>query len=299
MMKSLPLVSFFLLCGCLSAQASQCGTGNISIQTLQGAKSADFAEQDALEKADMADALALCLDNPDPSFRDGLAYEGLTALLRSGELEQDRIRGLRDTLLASLDSDESDGFGAPFSALVLSEVARTDRVGPYLSDTELDDLVSQAAIYVTSVKDYRGFSDEDGWRHGVAHGADWLMQLSLNPRLTAEQHQVILDAVRKQVPASNNHAYIHGEQGRLARPVLFIAMQSNMTEEDWADWLSLIIDPAPMESWGDAFQSEGGLARLHNVRSFVQALYVNSSATSNDQVQPLLDAVAAGLIVLP
>ena len=31
-----------------------------------------------------------------------------------------------------------------------------------------------------SVRDYRGFDAKQGWRHGVAHGADLLLQLSRN-----------------------------------------------------------------------------------------------------------------------
>jgi hypothetical protein len=49
------------------------------------------------------------------------------------------------------------------------------------------------------VSDYRGFDDKEGWRHGVAHGSDWLMQLALNPALDRGQLDQMLAAIATQV----------------------------------------------------------------------------------------------------
>jgi hypothetical protein len=263
------------------------------------AKADAFETLDTRTKAVMAGAMANCLDHPDPAIRDGIAYAGLTALLRSGTLPKDDIRTLRDQLLVMAETDDADGFSAPFAALVLSEVARTDRVEPYLSETELDQLVQAAATYVIGITDYRGFSDTEGWRHGVAHGADWIMQLSLNPALTDDHANILLQAIHTQIPAGNGHAYIHGEPGRLAQPVLFIAMQQERSEQAWTEWLAPLVDPAPMSRWGEAYESEAGLARLHNVKSFLQALYVAASLSSNTEVKPLIEPVTEALRSLP
>lgn len=48
-----------------------------------------------------------------------------------------------------------------------------------------------AARNVIAICDYRSFDERDGWRHAVAHAADLLMRLALNPALTGTQ----LDAV--------------------------------------------------------------------------------------------------------
>lgn len=276
-----------------------CQSSGITLEEMKTAKAAEFETQSTAEKARMATALAECLRHPDPTIRDGLAYEGLTTLLRSGTLANDDVRALKDQLLPMTANNDADGFAAPFAALVLSEVARTDRINPYLTEAEFNQLVSAATTYVSGVQDYRGFSDIDGWRHGVAHGADWLMQLSLNPALTKDQTDRILETVRVQVPAASGHAYTYGEPGRLARPVLFVAMRGEMSEQDWTDWLTPLIDPAPMDNWGDAFKSEAGLARLHNVKAHLQSLYIGANNSSNTNVKALLPPVTEALRALP
>jgi hypothetical protein len=300
--KTLCLCTVMALSACSNGvpnRTTACQSSGVTLEEMKAAKAAGFEAQSAIEKTRMATALAHCLGHPDPTIRDGLAYEGLTTLLRSGTLANDDVRALRDQLLPMTANNDANGFAAPFAALVLSEVARTDRVESYLTEAEIDQLVGAAITYVSDVQDYRGFSDIDGWRHGVAHGADWLMQLSLNSALTKDQADRILDTARVQIPAASGHAYIHGEPGRLARPVIFVAMRGEMSEQDWTDWLTPLVDPAPMETWGDAFKSEVGLARLHDVKAFLQALYVGANNSSNTDVKALLPPVTEALRALP
>ena len=94
---------------------------------------------------------------------------------------------------------DRDGFRQPFAALVLAEVARTDRIESWLTPAQRVALVDSAARYVTSVRDYRGFDPKEGWRHGVAHGADLLLQLALNPAVDRAGLDRLLGAVAAQV----------------------------------------------------------------------------------------------------
>jgi hypothetical protein len=286
-------------CAQANTPSALCLSSNMTVEQMESGKNDAYSSLNKHAKTDMASALVNCLGHPDPAIRDGVAYEGLTSLLRSNSLPKDDIRIIRDQLLSMIGAHDPEGFAGPFAALVLSEVARTDRVEPYLTDAELEQFVQAASTYVAGVNDYRGFSDSGGWRHGVAHGADWIMQLSLNKALTEAQANTLLQAIRVQVPSGDEHAYIHGEPGRLARPVLFIAMRGDLTEQDWTNWLSPLVDPAPMSGWGDAYKSEDGLARLHNVKSFLQALYVSASVSANEDVKTLILPVTEALQTLP
>ena len=153
-------------------------------------------------------------------------------------------------------------------------------------------MVTAAASYVRSVDDYRGFDEQVGWRHGVAHGADLLMQLAINPALDRSQLEEIVDAVASQIVPSGTHFYVYGESRRLSRPVLFVAMRGLLSSTDWADWFASVGSPQPFESWSDVYSSQAGLAKLHNTRAFAQAIYV--SATANDQAE--LDVLRPGTL---
>ena len=269
------------------------------------AYSCDPSAYEILEIAEFENAedhvldLADCLRDTDPAIRDGKAYEGLTAILRSGTLPESSVRDLQTKLLDMLKADDPSAVTAPFAALVLSEVARVDRVSPYLTEAERTAFVQAAANYVSGVSDYRGFTDGDGWRHGVAHGADWLMQLTLNPNVSDADLGLIRDAVAGQVRSDGTHAYIHGEAARLARPVLFIARRGVYDQADWDAWFAKLSAPAPLESWNDAFKSEAGLAQRHNLNAFLNVLYVNADLSEDENIRAILPGTLEAIKVVP
>lgn len=243
-------------------------------------------------------AIAECLGDADPAIRDGFAYETLAARLRRGELGDGEVQALGDQLLAYLSLPDPAGFRRPFAALVLSEIARVDRISPYMTDAERQAMVDNAGDYLTTIEDYRGFDDGQGWRHGVAHGADWLMQLALNPALSKDQAQQILAAVAAQAGVSG-HTYVHGESARLARPVLFITQHGFLSEEDWTAWFETLADPAPMTDWAEAFSSEAGLAKRQNLTGFLSALYVAGDSSGSDAFEPMRAGLLGALRTLP
>lgn len=263
----------------------------------QAAKAADFVVPDGKERQRLALALAECLGHPDPALRDGLAYEALAAWLRADALDPATRVTLRDRLLAWLAPEGSDGAGfrAPFAALVLSEIARTDRVSPWMAPAGREALVAAAVAYVTGLRDYRGYMDGEGWRHGLAHGADLLMQLALNPALDRGQLDRLLAAVAAQVAPGGAPPHVHGEAERLVQPVLFVLQRGLHDEHAWSAWVAGATSPAPMAGWPEAYASEAGLARRHNVRLFLLALYAGLSESGDEALRARLPPVVAAL----
>ena len=241
---------------------------------LQGLKAGKFVLEDPARRATLALGLLECLGDPDPALRDGIAYEALSAWMRARQLDEATLAQLRDRLLPMLDEADPQGFRRPFAALVLSEVARTDRVQPWLDEAGRERLVEAAAAYLHGVRDYRGFVDGEGWRHGVAHGADFAMQLALNERLSAGQLERLRDAVASRIAPVDAPPYAQGEPLRLARPILFIARHGKHDAAQWQAWLRRVAAPAPLPGWSAAFSSEAGLARRHNVSAFLSMLYL-------------------------
>ena len=280
-----------LLLWCPGAGAA-CPPAGHDAATLRELKAHEFAVADQGERQRRALGLLDCLSDPDPALRDGIAYEALSTWMRGGQLADPTLAELLDRLLPMLSAEDTAGFRRPFAALVLSEVARTDRLQPWLSATERARLVAATADYLAGVRDHRGFVDGEGWRHGVAHASDAVLQLALNPALDATQLDRLRDAVAVQVAPADGHAYIHGEPLRLARSILFIARRGTHDGGEWERWLQRIAAPAPLPDWNAAFSSESGLARRHNVVAFLSALYL--LASEQDHV-PTRDRLLPGL----
>ena len=259
---------------------------------LQALKASGFSLADATGKQALAMGLVDCLGDADPALRDGIAYEALQHWMRGGDFDAAFLRRLRDALYSALDADDANGVRRPFAALVLAEVARTDRVAPWMSPAEREAMLARATTYLGSVRDYRGFEAGIGWRHGVAHAADWLLQLSLNPALDAPQLQRILDAVAIQAVPSAGHAYVFGEPDRLVQPVSYVARRGMLTDADWQAWLQgLSARLGPMPPEGDA----AWLARRHDLVAFLSALYIQADASQNEALRALKPHVSRAM----
>lgn len=270
--------------------------------SLRALRSAKWALADATQRQALAIGLLDCLASPDPLLRDDIAFEGLQHWLRAGALDPATARRIADLLLPRVTPEalaaDVNGVAAPFAALALAEVARVDRRTPLYSPAEREALVQAAARFLTSVRDYRGFDPKDGWRHGVAHGADWLLQLSLNPALDRRQLDRLLDAIATQVLPSGSHSYVFGEGQRLMQPVLYIAARGLHDAAFFTAWLGRI---AAAAAWpvGQPL-SQAALSRTHNARGFLWPLYVAVQESSDPPLRArLLPGLQAALRTLP
>src|SRR5204863_5540412 len=143
------------------------------------------------------------------------------------------------------------------------------RLAPLYSAPERDAFVTAAATYLAGVRDYRGFDAQEGWRHGVAHGADWALQLALNTALDKPQLDRLLDAIATQVLPPGEQSYVYGEGQRLAAPVFYIAKRGLHDTAFWTSWLGRIAGSATPS---DGQPTAAALARMHNAREFIWPL---------------------------
>lgn len=290
----LMLIVLFILA---AAPAMACPPPGYDKPALQALKKNGFAVADPARRRELAQALVGCLGNPDPELRDGIAFEALSQWMRADAFEAAQMGALRDRLYGLLDGPEGEGYARPFAALVLSEVARTDRIKPWMSAAERAAMVDKAAAYVEGVRDYRGYDDVQGWRHGVAHGADWLMQLALNPALDRAQADRILAAVVAQAVPASGHAYVFGEPERLARPVLFVAQRGLHSDAEWAAWFAALVPRI-----GDAkqaYRNVAWLARRHDLTGLLQNIYLQAGNSQDPKIRTLQPAVLAAIKAIP
>jgi len=265
-----------------------CPPAGYSRAQLLDLRAGGFVLESVQDRDTLALALMACLSEPDPAIRDGVAFEGLSTWLRAGQLSPGAIRGLYVGLLAQLaNSRDPNGFQQPFAALVLSEVARTDRIDPWMTPEMRGELVAAAARYLESVSDYRGFSETGGWRHGVAHGSDLVLQLVLNPNIDSGQVTLLMHAVALQIAPAGAVFYIYGEPARLARAVFYAFTRGDVDAAFWETWFENIASPAPLDDWSAAFSSQAGLAKRHNTMAFLLTMHLSAGSVEGDPAERL------------
>ncbi|MEM7676797.1 MAG: DUF2785 domain-containing protein [Myxococcota bacterium] len=246
-------------------------------------------------------SLAGCLAASDPRLRDGVAYELLTYWFRKASLRP----SVRSEVLARLLPWLNRGEGAPgkhaiaraFSALVLSEVVRSDGKSSWLTESQRLDLHEASIAMFARERDYRGLDPTIGWVHAVAHGADLLWRLAAHPETTVEQQRAQLTVLRPQIARPGLPPYVFNESDRLARVVTAIVLARQVPAGELRTWVEALSDPTPMARWAEAFRSPAGMARLHNVKQFLRALREESAKSQT--AGSLLAAVDEALDALP
>jgi Protein of unknown function (DUF2785) len=269
------------------AQAA-CPPAGQTRESLQALKAAQWRlAGEGAEAAREALSLGLldCLADPDPLLRDAIAFEALSAWMRARQLSVATLQEIRARLMAVLaEPPDAAGFRQPFAALALAEVARVDRLQPFLAADERAALVERGTRYLAGVRDYRGHDARDGWRHGVAHAADLMLQLSLNPQLQRAQAEAMLEAIAAQAMPAGEHFYRYGEPDRLMTPVFYLGRRGWWQAEDWQAWFDALI---ARRTPGGA-TTEAGLAQRHNLGAFLAALYVAVQEQADDAMKQRL-----------
>ncbi|MDT0604542.1 DUF2785 domain-containing protein [Thalassotalea castellviae] len=273
--------------------AKRCQTSTYDKKALLLLKEQNFLIKDTEEKTAVAKQLLDCLASPDPVLRDEIAFTGLSQWLRANDFNADFYLAMLTTLSNVISADVKDEYSVyqPFAILMLSEVARVDRKSPFLTDVAREKLVALGTKFLRSVDDYRGYHATIGWRHSVAHTADLMLQLSLNPAITKQHLDHMLSALLSQVVAKNDHFYIYGEPKRLAMPVIYIFLNDEYTIENWQTWLNDLTNPAPLKSWGEVYSSQTGLSKLHNTQNFLFAIYALIKNSNNERLSQMVPAL--------
>jgi hypothetical protein len=262
----------------------QCFSSEWKKRDLLSLKKNKFVIVNQDKKEQLALQLLNCLANPDPEIRDGIAFEAISHWLRNDKISHSVYIEMFEALTNALEKEVSDPAGVyqSFSMLVLSEVARVDRKSPFLTDKQRSYLVNIGSHYLTNLRDYRGFSSKVGWRHGIAHSADLMLQLALNPAVNKSMLDKVLQALSSQITAHDLHSYTQGEPKRIAMAVIYIFLRGEHNIDEWGSWIKKLSEPAPFNQWQNVYQSEKGLVKLHNTQSFLYALYAIIKPSKNE-----------------
>jgi hypothetical protein len=264
---------FLLACAGLSMASpahARCELHGEATPGLEQWRSSGFPMSDEAQRNARAIAMTACLGEADPFLRDDIAFGALSTWMRHDQLDTGMLVRIEQALEDAIAAADADGFGRSFAALALAEVARTDRLRPWMTPQQRSRMATLAADYLRSTRDYRGYVDGEGWRHAVAHGADWAMQLILNKALATPDAMLLLEALATQVMSADGHAYVYGEPGRLARPVAYAAARGDLDQAAMGAWLEQLATAlGPMPSGPK--QSQWWLRR-GNLENFLHAL---------------------------
>jgi hypothetical protein len=238
-------------------------------------KSKDYAVPAGADAEALVPELERWLASPDPVRRDELALEVLAAWIVDKKLlPPPALSALASRRIAALagplDPAPDAVFGRSFSALTLSFIVARDLATPFLAPDEVRVQLAAAAAYAHIEIDLRGHVGAQGWAHAAAHTGDWLRRLARHPAIGAADAPVVLGAVADLVVRRHGHNLHHGEDGRLAEPVLALARRDLIDAAMLAPWTERLLAPFHEKGAHDPAR----YAAQRNARNLLFTLFV-------------------------
>lgn len=81
--------------------------------------------------------------------------------------------------------------------------------------------------------------------------------------------------------------------------VVVLAQRKLFAAGEWEAWFGRVTQAAPLASWDEAYASQAGLAKRHNTRAFLHAVWLNARINENTDDDVLLAPAEAALRKVP
>lgn len=210
------------------------------------------------------------IGSPDPELRDKLIYTSFFYLIMDDYLTYAQMEKLIKTCLddhhlflnISLTTDDSV-FTRAFSSLVIALILGKDRDARFLPEDLVIRAIDSSILYLQKEQDLRGYVEEKGWAHSIAHGADLLDEAIKHPLFEMNLAEKCLDAIGDCL--FKGTVYIDDEDQRLIFPITAL-LDRNMSErilEKWIENMSI------------------NLSKLRNPKEFSLRFYRTRTSLSN------------------
>ena len=226
---------------------------------------------------EMTDELLDYLRSPDYELRDTFGYQILTHWILKGEYPPEKLRDFMTRWLSDLqtglgESGTDTVITRSFAALMLGILVYRDMQESYLTEDEIAKLVDATLVYFAAENDWRGYDDDMGWLHALAHTADAFKFLSRDTKSTADHHQRILHAIADKLTQKTKIILKHGEDERLALAVMDVLKRDTLSAEQVKAWLDALVAVKELGTEGADFEPDVHGA-VQNMKHFLRALY--------------------------
>ncbi|MGE6399417.1 DUF2785 domain-containing protein [Bacillus cereus] len=172
----------------------------------------------------------------DSYLRDKLIYSTFYHLIKKDYISHTHLQKLlsegisENYLFYKIHTDDDDAvFTRAFTTLLIALIIDADTNHNFLSQTDISNVKDKLILYMNKEHDLRGYVQERGWAHSVAHASDTFEALVNNPKLETLHHEEILQTLLNKICVHSIY-YKYEEDERIVYPI--VAMLQNGLEEE-------------------------------------------------------------------
>lgn len=237
----------------------------------------------------LTDELLDYLSETDPELRDTFGYNILARWIAVYRYHQaSDLRHMLNWLIVQLSHDigaeESDTvLLRSYSASILALILYRDIKEHVFTIPEVQQVLDAACAYLLDERDTRAYTENLGWINAIANATSLIRFTVMNAAITAPELRGVLTTIRDKVMQEETPTlFTHDEDDRLARVILAVMLRDELTTFDFVDWLQ------PFKAWQTLLRDRDDTAYdptthavYHNIKHFLQALYVQMQLKAN------------------
>lgn len=218
------------------------------IVQLENIKNHDFELNEENDATYFLSSMLYYIGDPDAYLRDELIYEVFHVWIVEMNYfeEEERVRLLERLISDEFLLNKSKNFAdqltlkRSFAALVIASLLEKNLEEPYLSQEQLLNVAEAVHRALSSENDYRGFTEEFGWVHAIAHYADAVGKLLLHEIVSEKYVSLYADAI-EGLWMRANVIFNAAEDERLTSAIYESIFESgHMDKHEVENWLEKI-----------------------------------------------------------
>ena len=172
----------------------------------------------------------------DSYLRDKLIYSTFYHLIKKDYISHTHLQKLLSEsisekyLFYKIHSDKDDTvFTRAFTTLLIALIIDADTNHNFLSQTDILNVKDKLILYMNKEQDFRGYVQDQGWAHSIAHASDTFEALVNNPKLETSHYEEILQTLLNKVCVHSIY-YKYEEDERIVYPIV-VMLQNGLEEE--------------------------------------------------------------------
>lgn len=187
------------------------------------------------------------LADVNSAIRDELCYNVLAQAILEGVLTREQIRWIieffrkTEALFYQIEQQDESTVYRSFIALVWAVLVQVDgdETSHYyevMYPVERQYIFVSSWLYLKKERDMRGYVEEYGWVHAIAHGADLLAAVVAHPLFRMESSEEILNAL-VTVLQRMEQPFVDEEEMRLGLVIVAGLLNGKITQSHLANWI--------------------------------------------------------------
>ncbi|PFC03056.1 hypothetical protein CN296_03640 [Bacillus cereus] len=212
----------------------------------------------------------------DSYLRDKLIYSIFYHLIKQDYISHTHLQKLllesisEKYLFYKIHSDDEDAvFTRAFTTLLIALIIDADTKYNFLLQTDISNVKDQLILYMNKEHDFRGYVQDHGWAHSIAHASDTFEALVHSPKLETLHYEEILQTLLNKVCVHSVY-YKYEEDERLVYPIVSM-LQNGLKEEVLIAALHDLVAQLPVQKQTLHIKSYEYL--FGNIKSFLRSLF--------------------------